>query len=86
MKTKKTNNEKKPDEAGFLFPCGDFQKMAEMMKNCCQEEGETIDCCSMMMRMMGRSKGVGAKETKQQKNHRKAEKTVKNFQPTRLSA
>ncbi len=37
--------------------------MAEMMKRCCPGEGDAIDCCSMMVRMMGRSKGAGAKET-----------------------
>ncbi|HVP81106.1 MAG TPA: hypothetical protein VMV04_24720 [Thermodesulfobacteriota bacterium] len=65
MKTKNTNNEKKPDEAGFLFPCGDFQKMAEMMKNCCPEQGEAIDCCSMMRRMMERSGGTGTEKTEE---------------------
>ena len=56
MKTKKTNSEKRPDEAKFSFPCGDFEKMAEMMKNCCPNEGGPIDCCSMMRKMMERSK------------------------------
>jgi len=65
MKTKKTNNEKKPDVAGSFFSCGDFQKMAKMMKNCCPEEGEAIDCCSMMRRMMERRGRVGAKKTEE---------------------
>ena len=65
MKTKKTNNEKKPDKAGFLFSCGDFQKMAEMMKNCCPEEGEAIDCCSMMKRIMERSGKTGPEKTEE---------------------
>ncbi len=34
------------EEAGF--PCGDFQKMSEMMKNC--------DCRTMMATMMGPGK------------------------------
>ncbi len=57
MKTKKTSSEKRPDEATFSFPCGDFEKMAEMMRNCCPDEGSTFDCCSMMRKMMERSKG-----------------------------
>ncbi len=64
MKTKKTNNEKKPHEADLLFPCGNFQKMAEMMKNCCPDESGANNCCSMMRRMMERGKGAGAKEPK----------------------
>ena len=63
MKTKKTNNEKKSQKANPLPHCGDFQKMAEMMKTCCPSEGAAIDCCSMMRRMMGQSKGAEAKET-----------------------
>jgi hypothetical protein len=65
VETKKTNNEKKSQEADFLFPCKDFQKMAEMMKNCCPGEDGVIDCCSMMRRMMDPGKGAGAKETKE---------------------
>ena len=65
MKTKKTNNEKKSDEAGFCFPCGDFQKMAGMMKNCCPEGIGAADCCSMMRRMMGQDKGGEAKESRE---------------------
>ncbi len=65
MKTKKTNNEKKPNEADFCFPRGDFQKMAEMMKNCCPEGIGAAECCSMMRRMMGRDKGEEAKEIKE---------------------
>ncbi len=62
MKAKKTNNEKKPHTAKSSFPCGDFQKMAEMMKSCCPGEGDIIDCCSMR-RMMAQSKGAEAEET-----------------------
>ena len=65
METKKTNNEKKSQEADFLFPCKDLQKMAEMMKNCCPGEGGAIDCCSMMRRMMERGKGVEPKKTQE---------------------
>ncbi len=63
MKTKKANSEKRPSEAKFSFPCGDFEKMAEMMKNCCSDEGGTFDCCSMMRKMMERSGEAGAKKS-----------------------
>ncbi len=63
MKARKTNNEKKPHAARFSFPCGDFQKMAEMMKSCCPGDGDAVDCCSMMRRTMAQSKGAEAKET-----------------------
>jgi hypothetical protein len=29
-----------------------FEKMAEMMKSCCPEEGNLAGCCSMMRKMM----------------------------------
>ena len=64
MKTKETNKEKKPHAAKFSFSCGDFQKMAEMMRSCCPGEGDIVDCCSMMRRMTGQGKGTEAKETK----------------------
>ncbi len=65
MKVKKTNNQKKKSQNTNPFPhCGDFQKMAEMMKSCCPGEGDIMDCCSMMRRMTGQGKGAEAKETK----------------------
>lgn len=65
MRTQKANNEKKKSQKANPFPhCGDFQKMAEMMKTCCPGEGDVIDCCSLMRRMMGQGKGAEAKETK----------------------
>jgi hypothetical protein len=74
VKTQKTNNEKKNLQKANPFPhCGDFEKMAEMMKKCCLGEGDAIDCCSMMMRMMGRSKGAGAKETNETQKQQKGE-------------
>lgn len=36
---------------------GKFEKMAEMMRNCCKDEGELADCCSMMRKMMGQMVG-----------------------------
>ncbi len=64
MKTPKAN--KKKSRKGNPLPhCGGFQKMADMMKTCCQDEGGAIDCRSMMLRMMGHGKGAEAKETKE---------------------
>ncbi len=66
MKTQKANNEKKKSDKTNPFPhCGDFEKMAEMMKAFCTGEGNAIDCCSLMRRMMGQGKGVEAEETKE---------------------
>ncbi len=62
MKTNKTNAEKKSQDTDSVFPCKDFQKMAEMMKNCCPDESDAISCCSMMKRMMGHGKGGQAKK------------------------
>lgn len=62
MKTQEANNKKKSPKANPFPYCGDFQKMAEMMKSRCPSEGEATDCCSMMMRMMGHGKEVEAKE------------------------
>lgn len=76
MKTKKTNNQKKPHEADFIFPCGDFQKISEMMKNCCPGEGGAIDCCSMMKRMMGHCKRKEAKKKKETQEPPKGRENV----------
>ncbi len=66
MKTKKANNKKKKSQEASPLPhCGDFQKMAEMMKTRCPGEGGAIDCCSIMRRMMGQGKGAEAKETQE---------------------
>ncbi len=64
MKAKETNKGKKPHAATFFFQCRDFQKMAEMMRSRCPGEGDIMDCCSMMRRMMGQGKAAEAKETK----------------------
>ncbi len=71
MKTKNTNKEKKSQKANSFFHCGDFQKMAEMMKTFCPGEGDVIDCCSIMRKMMGQGKGAEAKETKETQNQPK---------------
>ncbi len=73
MKAKKTNKEKKPHSTQFHFPCGDFQKMAEMMKSCCPGEGDIMDCCSTMRTTMGRGKGAEAREAKKTKKPEKGE-------------
>ncbi len=66
MKAKKTSNEKKESQKANPFPhCGDFKKMAEMMKTFCSEEGNATDCCSIVRRMMGQVKGTEVKETKE---------------------
>ncbi len=65
MKTQKTNNEKESKKANLFPHCEDFQKMAEMMKTCCPSEGDAVDCCSIMRKMMGRGKGVEAKKAKE---------------------
>ncbi len=65
MKNKKTNKEKKSQKANSFPHCGDFQKMAEMMKTFCPGEGDAIDCCTIMRRMMGQGKGAEAKDTKE---------------------
>jgi hypothetical protein len=66
VKTQEANNEKKKSQKANSLPhCGDFQKMAEMMKTCCPSEGSAIGCWSMMRRMTGQGKGAEAKETKE---------------------
>ena len=60
------NKEKKSNEKiDFSFPFKKFEKMAEMMRNCCPEKGDMADCCSMMRRMMGCREGE--EETKKKK-------------------
>lgn len=62
MKTKKTHNEKKSRDTDSPFLFGDFQKMAEMMTNCCPDERGATGCCSMMRRMMRHGKGGQARK------------------------
>ncbi len=64
MKTQKSNTEKKTQNTHPFPNCGDFQKMAEMMRGCCPGEGDAIDCCSMMKKMMGYGRGVEEKKAK----------------------
>ncbi len=76
MKIKKTNNKKKPNGAKFSFPCGDFKKMAEMMKNCCPDGGDAIDCCSMMRKMTDRGQEAGTKKTGEAEKASKGNKNI----------
>ncbi len=43
-----------------------FEKMAEMMRNCCPGEGDMTDCCSMMKKMMMQC-FAGKEETEKKK-------------------
>ncbi len=65
MKTQEAKNGKQSQKGDPIPHCGDFQKMAEMMKTCCPGEGDAIDRCSFMMRMMGRDKEDEAKEARE---------------------
>jgi len=60
----KKNYEKMFQEGDFPFHFKKFEKMAEMMRNCCKGEGDMADCCSMMRKMMGQ-KGGGEKKEKE---------------------
>ncbi len=73
MKTQKANNKKKSQKANPFPICGDFQKMADMMRACCPSQGDGFDCCSFMRRMMGRGKGPEAKGTKKTQKPLKGE-------------
>ena len=57
----KKNSERMFHKCGFNFK--KFEKMAEMMRNCCTGEGGMMDCCSMMRKMMkeGDEKETGEK-------------------------
>ncbi len=68
----KASNEKKESQKP-LPPCGDFQKVAEMMKSCCPTEDGTLDCCSFASRIMGHGKKAEETEEKTQKAAERAE-------------
>jgi hypothetical protein len=42
-----------------------FEKMVEIMKGCCTDEGGVMDCCSMMRKMM---MGYGERKETDKKN------------------
>jgi hypothetical protein len=46
-----------------------FEKMAEMMRNCCPGEGDMADCCSMMKKMMQCSEGKEEPEKEKADTH-----------------
>jgi len=48
-----------------------LEKMAEMMKGCCTDEGSISGCCSMMKKMM--QFGGGKEEEKKEKDAEKTE-------------
>jgi hypothetical protein len=48
-----------------------FGKVFEMMKNCCPEEGEMADCCSMMKKMMQCGEKQGNLKEKKEENGEK---------------
>ncbi len=65
--------------------CGNFQKMAEMMKISCPSRGNAVDCCSRMKRMMGQGKEMETKETKEtQKEQKRGRKRLKIQSPRRI--
>ena len=41
-----------------------FEKMIEMMKGCCTDEGSMANCCSMMRKMMRCGEGEEAGKKK----------------------
>ena len=61
----KKNNEKLFQEGDFTFPFRKFEKMAEMMKNCCPGKNVMADCCSMMKKMMRFGEGEGTTEKRE---------------------
>lgn len=78
MKSQKANNKKKSQKADPFPHCEDFQKMAEMMKNCCHGERDAVNCCSIMREMMGQGRETEAKETKETQKPQKGKKTHEN--------
>jgi len=66
----KKNYEKMFQEGDFPFHFKKFEKMAEMMRNCCKGEGDMADCCSMMKKMMGQEKRGEKKEKEEPSKER----------------
>lgn len=72
--TQKAGNEEKESQKTSPFPdCGQFQKMAEMMKNSCPTKDGDLDCCSFE-RMMGKGNNAQEIKEKTQKAEKRAEK------------
>ncbi len=72
MKTQRRSKDKEQSQETNSL-CGNFQKMAEMMKICCPSRGTVVDCCSRMKRIMGQGKEAETKETKETQKEQKAE-------------
>jgi hypothetical protein len=69
----KKNSEKMFQEGDIPFPFKKFEKMAEMMRNCCTGEGGIANCCSMMKKMMGQEK---RDEKKKQRGRQKRDRNI----------
>ncbi len=54
MEAREAKDKKKRSQEHPLPHCGDFKKMAEMMKTCCASEDGPIDCSTMMRTMMSK--------------------------------
>lgn len=56
-KEKKGSQKKEAGATDNALPCGDFERMAEMMRKCSEDPDRMSQCCTMMQQMMkGRTK------------------------------
>jgi|MudIll2142460700_1097286.scaffolds.fasta_scaffold481708_2 hypothetical protein len=55
-----------------------FEKMMEMMKDCCHGKGDMADCCSMMRKMMrcGEGEEAGKKKKMPGKKNKENDKEL----------
>jgi len=53
----KTKCKKMFQEGDFPIPFEKFEKMAEMVRNCCSGDEGRANCCSMMRKMMRYGEG-----------------------------
>lgn len=67
----KTKHEKMFQEGDFPFPFEKCEKMAEMIRTCCEGEGPMADCCSMMKKMMGWGEGEQTTRKREQTEEKK---------------
>lgn len=70
-KNEKEGSEKKFREGEFVFPFGNCEKMAKMMRRFCAGESGMADCCSMMKKMMGSGEGKQATKKTEQTEEKK---------------
>lgn len=63
----KTKCKKMFQEGDFPFSFEKFEKMAEMMRNCCSGDKGMVDCCSMIRKMMrcGEGEELATKKKKE---------------------